>query len=87
MRIVSLIPSATEIVYALGAEASLVGVTHECDFPAEARAKPILTLSRASARATISGHRSPRAREPARRIEPLSSRCRSCSSNSRRTSS
>ena len=37
MRIVSLLPSATEIVYALGAGAQLVGVTHECTFPARAR--------------------------------------------------
>jgi iron complex transport system substrate-binding protein len=37
MRIVSLLPSATELVYALGAEDSLVGVTHECDFPAAAQ--------------------------------------------------
>jgi len=33
MRTVSLIPSATEIVFALGLEESLVGVTHECDYP------------------------------------------------------
>jgi iron complex transport system substrate-binding protein len=39
-RIVSLLPSATEIVYALGLEDRLVGVTHECDWPPEARAKP-----------------------------------------------
>jgi len=44
-RIVSLLPSATEIVYALGLGERLVGVTHECDFPAEARAKPQLTAS------------------------------------------
>ncbi len=37
MRIVSLIPSATEIVYALGLEADLVGVTFECDFPPDPR--------------------------------------------------
>jgi iron complex transport system substrate-binding protein len=36
MRIVSLLPSATEIVYALGLEDDLVGVTHECDWPPEA---------------------------------------------------
>jgi iron complex transport system substrate-binding protein len=33
VRIVSLLPSATEIVCALGLEEQLVGVTHECDFP------------------------------------------------------
>ncbi len=38
MRIVSLLPSATEIVYALGLEDDLVGVTFECDEPARARA-------------------------------------------------
>ncbi|MEZ5263503.1 MAG: ABC transporter substrate-binding protein [Acidimicrobiales bacterium] len=37
MRIASLLPSATEIVFALGAQDELVGVTFECDFPAEAR--------------------------------------------------
>ncbi len=45
MRIVSLLPSATEIVYALGLGDSLVGVTHECDYPPEARAKPAVTGS------------------------------------------
>lgn len=39
-RIVSLLPSATEMVFALGLGDSLVGVTHECDFPQEARSKP-----------------------------------------------
>src|SRR4051812_33079679 len=45
MRIVSLLPSATEIVYALGLGDALVGVTHECDFPAAAREKPVVTRS------------------------------------------
>lgn len=45
MRIVSLLPSATEIVFALGLEQSLVGVTHECDHPAAARTRPVLTAS------------------------------------------
>ena len=43
MRIVSLLPSATEIVFALGLGDDLVGVTHECDYPLEARDKPIVT--------------------------------------------
>jgi iron complex transport system substrate-binding protein len=38
-RIVSLVPSATEIIYALGGEDRLVGVTDFCDFPAAARGK------------------------------------------------
>ena len=45
MRIVSLLPSATEIVCALGLGDDLVGVTHECDYPPEARAKPAVTAS------------------------------------------
>lgn len=43
MKIVSLLPSTTEICYALGLGDELRGVTHECDFPPEARAKPHLT--------------------------------------------
>jgi iron complex transport system substrate-binding protein len=42
MRICSLLPGATEIAYALGLGDQIVGVTHECDFPAEAQYKPIL---------------------------------------------
>ncbi len=38
MKIASLLPSATEIVYALGLEEHLVGVTFECDYPPQARA-------------------------------------------------
>lgn len=45
MRIVSLLPSATEIVYALGLEAQLVGVTHECDWPQAARSKQVVSFS------------------------------------------
>ncbi|HEY0382540.1 MAG TPA: cobalamin-binding protein [Candidatus Elarobacter sp.] len=45
MRVVSLLPSATEILFAIGAGDRVVGVTHECDFPAEARRRPHLTSS------------------------------------------
>jgi iron complex transport system substrate-binding protein len=45
VRIVSLLPSATEICYSLGLGEQLVGVTHECDFPPEALSKPKLTRS------------------------------------------
>ena len=43
MRIVSLLPAATEIVGALGLMDSLLGVSHECDFPDEANHKPRVT--------------------------------------------
>jgi iron complex transport system substrate-binding protein len=42
LRIVSFLPAATEMVYALGLGGQLAGVSHECDFPAEARAKPVV---------------------------------------------
>jgi len=45
VRILSLLPSATEMVYLLGLEDSLVGVTHECDWPAPAAFKPRVTRS------------------------------------------
>src|SRR5262245_64634331 len=45
MRIVSLLPGATEIVAALGAESWLVGVSHECDHPAGVRGLPRVTWS------------------------------------------
>jgi iron complex transport system substrate-binding protein len=45
MKIVSLLPSATEICFALGLADEVVGVTHECDYPPEARGKPKLTRS------------------------------------------
>ena len=45
MRIASLLPSATEIVCALGLEESLVAVTHECDYPDSVKGKPVVTRS------------------------------------------
>src|ERR1700722_20610533 len=46
MRICTLLPSATEICYALGLGDSVFGVTHECDFPPEARSKRVVVTSR-----------------------------------------
>jgi iron complex transport system substrate-binding protein len=43
MKIVSLLPSATEILFALGLGDQVVGVTHECDFPPQVRELPVLT--------------------------------------------
>ena len=45
MHICSFLPSATEIVYELGLQDQLLGVTHECDFPPEARNKPHVVKS------------------------------------------
>lgn len=45
MRIVSLLPSATETLFAIGAGDQIVGVTHECDFPEAALHLPKLTAS------------------------------------------
>lgn len=45
-RILSLLPSATEVVCALGAAEDLVGISHECDFPEAIRDRPVLTRSR-----------------------------------------
>ena len=46
MRICSLLPGATEIACALGLADEIVGVSHECDFPAAARSKPVMVKSR-----------------------------------------
>jgi iron complex transport system substrate-binding protein len=43
MRIVSLVPHATELLFALGLGDDVVGVTHECDFPDQARELPAVT--------------------------------------------
>ena len=43
MRIVSLVPSSTEMLFALGLGADVVGVTHECDFPPPVRELPKVT--------------------------------------------
>jgi iron complex transport system substrate-binding protein len=46
MRIVSLLPSATEILFALGFDREVVGVSHECDYPPQARTKKVVIHSR-----------------------------------------
>lgn len=60
MRIVSLLPSATEILFAIGAGDEVVAVTHECDHPAAARALPAVTSSlidhEGSSPATVDRH-------------------------------
>jgi iron complex transport system substrate-binding protein len=45
VRICSLVPAATEVLFALGLGDDVVGVTHECDWPPEAAAKPVVTAS------------------------------------------
>ena len=44
-RIISFLPGATEMIYTLNLADRLVGVTHECDFPLEARNKPVVVRS------------------------------------------
>jgi iron complex transport system substrate-binding protein len=46
MRIVSLLPSATETLFALGFDEEIVGVSHECDYPAKAKTKKSVVRSR-----------------------------------------
>src|SRR5438067_11760711 len=46
MRVVSLLPSATEILFALGLDREIVGVSHECDFPPQAKMKRVVIHSR-----------------------------------------
>ncbi|MCC6409069.1 MAG: ABC transporter substrate-binding protein [Planctomycetes bacterium] len=52
LRVASLLPAATEIVAALGAADRLVGVSHECDWPAAVRGLPVLTRPRVGATGT-----------------------------------
>jgi iron complex transport system substrate-binding protein len=52
MRVISLLPSATELVYAVGGLESLVGVSHECDYPPAVAKLPVLTSSRITSAAS-----------------------------------
>ncbi|MBI3785242.1 MAG: cobalamin-binding protein [Deltaproteobacteria bacterium] len=49
MRVASLLPSATEIVCALGLADQLVGISHECDYPPEIAGRPVLTEAKIDA--------------------------------------
>jgi len=53
VRIASLLPSATETLFALGLGDSIVGVTHECDFPPEAAKKLPLICPRVDPAAAL----------------------------------
>ena len=55
MRICSFLPSATEILFALDLGDSVVGVTHECDYPPAARGKPVVVRSTLDASRMASG--------------------------------
>ena len=59
----SLLPSATEIVYSLGLGDQLVGVSHQCDFPPDARRKPTLTSGRTQRAASSAAQIDAAARE------------------------
>ena len=52
LRIVSLIPSATEILAALGLTDAIVGRSHECDYPPEIQARPVCTTARINSNAS-----------------------------------
>jgi len=67
-RIVSLLPSATEIVYALGLGDRLVGVSHSCDYPREVRGKPVFTRPRFAPEGLSSGEIDAAVRDALRRF-------------------
>ncbi len=54
-RIVSFLPSATELIYELGVQDMLCGVTHECNYPREAQTKPQVIRSRINSEKLSSG--------------------------------
>ncbi|MFM8873013.1 MAG: cobalamin-binding protein, partial [Phycisphaerales bacterium] len=61
-RVVSLLPSATELLFAAGGGDLLVGRSHECDWPAEATHAPVLTAARVAHVAGGGGTEAPDAR-------------------------
>jgi len=54
-RVVSLLPSTTEIVCALGCESQLVGRSHECDYPASVQRLPVCTEAKLNPQRSSSG--------------------------------
>jgi iron complex transport system substrate-binding protein len=70
VKILSLLPAATEIVYSLGLDADLIGVTFECDAPPEARTKPVVVVSALAADLT-EAEIDKEVRERSARGEPL----------------
>lgn len=71
MKIVSLVPSATELVFALGAGDALVGVTDECDFPDAATRLPVVSRSLLPPGLPTAGEIDQAVTERAERGEPL----------------
>lgn len=71
MRIATLLPSATEIVCALGLADEIVAVTHECDYPPEIRGRPVVVRSLIDAAGLASGEIDARVEGAARRGESL----------------
>ena len=53
MRVVTLLPAATEIVAALGGTDRLVGISHECDYPSSVLDRPRVTATPIAAMAAI----------------------------------
>jgi iron complex transport system substrate-binding protein len=71
VRICSLLPAATAMLYALGLEESLVGVTHECRYPPEAASKPVVLRPVFDPGRLGSGEIDRQVRESLARGEPL----------------
>ena len=71
MRIASLVPAATEVLFALGLGDRVVGVTHECDWPPEAAALPAVSASRLATEALDAAEVDRLVAAAARRGEPL----------------
>jgi iron complex transport system substrate-binding protein len=71
VRICSLVPAATEVLFALGLGDRVVGVTHECDWPPEAAARPVVSASLVETDDLTSGEIDRLVAETARDDRPL----------------